>query len=342
MKKTPPESIKLDEASCVFGAGVLVQHIQALQVETSGVRAGDEDIEFIHRARVASRRLRAALPLFPTCLPGKKAAKWTRQIRDVTRALGEARDADVQIERLDKFYRKITEKKVQPGVSRLRLRLWQKRQALQAPVVAAMNDLLEARVLDKMLAVLMPLAERSASVYLYTPTLYQHSFQAIQSRLDALLSYDAIVALPEKVTELHEMRIAAKWLRYTMETFTPLYANQFKPQLQAVRKAQEQLGEIHDCDVWLTFLPQFVEEEKQRILDYFGHERPLVRLLPGIHLFEQNRAQARADQYADFVTDWQKWQQDGLWDELRRTIQVPFLQPDRLYPPPPPAPAGQS
>ena len=338
MKQTPPEVLKLDEATCIFGAGVLVQHIQALQVETSGVRDGNEDIEYIHRARVASRRLRAALPLVTDCLPGKNAARGTRQIRDVTRALGEARDADVQIERLDKFNQKLTEKKYRPGISRLRLRLWQKRQSLQAHVVSAMNDLLEGQVLDEMLAVLLPLAERSASVYLFTPTLYQHSFRAIHNRLEAFLSYDAIVSQPEKVTELHEMRIAAKWLRYTMETFSSLYASQLKPQLQAVRKAQEGLGEIHDCDVWQAFLPDFVEEEKQRIRDYFGHERPLKLLLPGIHYFEQDRAQARAAQYEEFAADWQKWQLDGLWDDLRRTIQVPFLQSDRLYPPPPPTP----
>lgn len=316
-----------------------MQHVQALQLETSGVRAGSPDIEFIHRARVASRRLRAALPLFPACLPGKKAARWTRQIRSVTRALGEARDTDVQLERLDNFYHRLPERIYQPGVSRLKLRLTQKRQAMQAHVVAAMNKLLEGQVLDDMLAVLSPLAERSASVYLFTPTLYQHAFQAIQGRLNALLSYDDIVNQPEKVTELHEMRIAAKWLRYTLETFTPLYASQLKPQLQAVRKAQEQLGEIHDCDVWQAFLPQFLEEEKQRIRDYFGNERPLNRLLPGLQLFQQDCAQERANQYAAFVEDWPTWQQDGVWDELRRTIQVPFLQPDRLYPPPPPAPS---
>lgn len=340
MKKTPPETNSLDEASCIFGAGVLVQHIQALQTETSGVRAGNEDIEFIHRARVASRRLRAALPLFPGCLPGKKVKRWARKIRTVTRALGEARDADVQIERLEKFYASLSERTAQPGISRLGLRLWQKRRALQPHVTAAMSDLLEDQVLDEMLAELMPIAERSDSVYLFTPTLYQHSFQSIYKRLEDFLAYDAIVSQPDKVTELHEMRIAAKWLRYTMETFTPLYASQLKPQLQAVRKAQETLGEIHDCDVWLAFLPQFLEEEKQRTIDYFGHARPLKRLLPGIHRFEQDRAQARAEQYAEFTADWQKWQQECIWDELRRTIQVPFLQSDQLYPPSPPAPAA--
>jgi CHAD domain-containing protein len=336
MKKASPGTFKLDEATCVFGAGVLVAHIQALMEETVGIRAGNEDIEYIHRARVASRRLRAALPLFQACLPGKKSLKWLKEIRGVTHALGEARDTDVQLERLDTFYQALTDRHLQPGVNRLKLRLQQRRDSLQGPVVKSVTDLQQDQVLDEMVAVLGPLAERSASVYLFTPTLYQHSFQAVHSRLEDLLAYDAIVNQPDKVAELHQMRIAAKWLRYTLETFTPLYANQLKPPLQVVRKAQEELGEIHDCDVWRELLPQFMEEEKQRIRDYFGYERPLNRLLPGIHAFEQDRLQARDAQYEEFVNDWQQWQQEGVWDTLRQTIQVPFLHPDSIYPPPPP------
>src|SRR5512141_1839971 len=96
MKKITNKSSRApDEAFCVFGACVLEKHLQALSEEVEGVRAGMEDIEFVHRARVASRRLRATLPLFAGCLPRKKTKKWLSQIRAVTRALGAARDTDV-------------------------------------------------------------------------------------------------------------------------------------------------------------------------------------------------------------------------------------------------------
>jgi CHAD domain-containing protein len=79
--------------------------LEAFEKEIEGVRAA-EDIEYIHRMRVASRRLRAALPLFLSCLPQKQYARWMKEITGITRALGEARDADVQIAFLARFRKK--------------------------------------------------------------------------------------------------------------------------------------------------------------------------------------------------------------------------------------------
>lgn len=216
-------SNQLDEGACIFGASILLNHVEALIKETAGVHAGEEDIEFIHRARVASRRLRAALPLFQSCLPSRKSSTWLKSIRNVTRALGEARDADVQIECVEAVLSQVTDEAYRPGIRRLLLRLRQKRAGLQPSVVSAMGSLIDAGILDQMRERFAAQAARKDSVYIYTPALYQHSFQSIVTRLDNLLSYDAIVAQPEKVTELHEMRICAKWLRYNHgEFFYPI------------------------------------------------------------------------------------------------------------------------
>lgn len=325
--------MKLDEGACVYGAGVLLKHLGALESEITGVRDGVQDIDPVHDARVASRRLRAAIPLFEECLPPKKSKKWLGSIRKVTGALGDARDTDVQIEWLGKFQKNLPEQSLQPGINRLMLRLRQKREKLQAPLTAAMNQLTASSLLAVMAAELRPLADRAEEIYIYTPALYQHSFQTISARLETLLSYDAIVNQPDKVTELHQMRIAAKWLRYTVETFAPLYADQLKSYLQVVRTIQDLLGEIHDCDVWQLFLPAFLEEERLRIHEYFGHERPFRRLLAGIQYLEQDRLQERGRLYAQFVTRWHAWQSEDLWNNLRRAIQVPFLQPGQVYPP---------
>jgi len=323
----------LDEGACVFGAGVLLKHRDALDKEIEAVHDGSQDTDPIHDARVASRRLRATIPLFKDCMPSKKAKKWLKRIQKVTRALGEARDTDVQLEWLGKTYLLLPERKYRPGVSRLMLRLRQKREKLQKPLAQTMEKLTSSGILDAMAAELQPVADRAQAVYIFTPALYQHSFQAISGRLETLLAYDEIVYQPEKVTELHQMRIAAKWLRYTTETFAPLYAEQLKPYLQAVRAVQDILGEIHDCDMWQAFLTQFLEEERQRTLEYFGHETYFKRVVAGIQYLERERLKERGEFYQKFVSEWQTWQAEGLWSDLRRTIQVPFLQPGDIYPP---------
>ena len=327
-----PEKIS-DQGTCTYGAGILLGHVQALAAEVEGVRSGNADIEYIHRARVASRRLRAALPLFTGCLPEKKARQWQKDIRKVTRALGEARDADVQIERLEKAASDLPAPRYRAGILRLLLRLKQHRARLQKPVSKAMEKLTEDRALESMRDRLEPIAAQSELIYLYTPALYRHSFDAITTRLEAFLAYDEIVPQVEKVTELHEMRIAAKWLRYTMETFAALYGNHLKPYLKAVKNAQEQLGEIHDADVWSVFLPQFLLDEHKRTVAYYGSDRPFRRLVTGIRYFEQERKQARAEQYEQFCRDWEAWKVEGVWDDLRKTIQTPFPQQEDVYPP---------
>ena len=84
----------------------------------------------------------------------------------------------------------------------------------------------------------------------------------ISRRLDEMLAFEPYLANPDNVYELHEMRIAAKRLRYTMEIFQDvytLYTNvgpEFGKALKAVKALQEHLGVLHDADV---LVPQLLE-----------------------------------------------------------------------------------
>ncbi len=317
---------------CGFGAGVLLTHLGALEKETEGVRSGDADIEYIHRMRVATRRLRAAMPLFDACLPGKKSASWYKEIRRITRALGAARDADVQIEHLNEYFQRLSNTRHKPGIARLLLRLRQRRQQLQPGVVDAIDRFQSSQTLSQMRGELEPQAAQSAGPP-YPEALYRHACESIRPRLGEFLGYDAIVAIPERVTELHEMRIAAKRLRYTLETFGPLFATGLKAWLSSIRDAQETLGNIHDCDVWGDYLPQFLIEERERVQAFYGEGRPFTRLLPGIEGYLQERKSEREKLYKGFVAQWQKWQRKQFWQSLDEAIGAPLLDPHQIYPP---------
>ena len=73
------------------------QQARQLARQLDGVRAA-EDIEYVHRARVATRRLRASLAMFGQCFAPKRVKRWRKAIRRLTGSLGDARDRDVQIE----------------------------------------------------------------------------------------------------------------------------------------------------------------------------------------------------------------------------------------------------
>jgi len=316
--KPPAERFVLDDSLCVYGAKILLKHLKSLTAEINEVRARNEDIEYVHRARVASRRLRAALPLFQECFPAKKSKRWRKEIRKITRALGEARDTDVQLVRLREFYACLSEARHKTGIRRLILRLEQKRALLQEPVTGAAHRLEKSGVIEEMEKYFRPLGEQSKDPPQGSAALYQLSARSIQDRLGKFLAFDSITNQPEKIEELHQMRIAAKRLRYTMEVFAPLYNNRMKPHLSAVKEAQEILGEIHDCDVWAEALPRFIEEERQRTIEYLGSAKPMSRIIPGIQLLIEDRHKARWEQYQIFQEKWLAWKQEGLWDDLSR------------------------
>ncbi len=56
-----------------------------------------EDVRAVHDARVALRRLRAAMQTFRTCFPRKRWKVQRRATRRIARALGGVRDADVHL-----------------------------------------------------------------------------------------------------------------------------------------------------------------------------------------------------------------------------------------------------
>ena len=81
---------------CRFGAEAIAKLLKVIESQMEGV-AKSEDIEYIHKMRVTSRRIRAAMPLFRECFPKRRYKKWLGEIKRVTKFLGAARDLDVQI-----------------------------------------------------------------------------------------------------------------------------------------------------------------------------------------------------------------------------------------------------
>lgn len=325
--------MKASACLCAYGARVILKHLKAFQREWQGVHTGAEDIEHIHRMRVASRRLRATLPLFAQCFSSKKVDNWMKNLRRVTRALGAARDADVQIARVQTFLESVEDPRLRPGLQRLLLRLRQARAEHQPAVATALEKLAERGTLEEMKPLLEERLTACEEDTPPDPELYALAQSEISRRLDAFLAYDAIVPFPERVQELHELRIATKWLRYTAETFAPLYPTELAHWLSILREIQEWLGQIHDDDVWLTFLPAFLEEERQRVMTFYGYGRPFRRLIAGIEAFEQACREDRERLYRAFVPKWQTWQAEGVWDALREQINLPRVNPEEIYPP---------
>lgn len=311
------------EAINVYGAKIIYEHVSAMQVEVEGVMTST-DIEYIHRMRVASRRLRSALAIFSDSFQKQDYKQFAKDVRAVTKALGAARDLDVQLELLQQLHPQLSDPKLVPGVNRLQLRLKQQRQRAQLRVIKAMKTLEDDETLRRIARWAAPWLEKVESIYLYSPALFELAFSSIKARLQEMLVFDEAVRVEINVAELHAMRISAKHLRYTMEAFENLYGDEIKPFINQTKKLQDLLGSIHDADVWMEMIPTFIKEEEQRIIAYFGHNRPLRRLLPGLQAFAANRKVSRIQDYRSFIQTWDKTKEENLWENLDTLINAPL------------------
>ena len=74
----------------------------------------------------------------------------------------------------------------------------------------------------------------------------------VATRLDELRGFADTALAPEASEAQHNMRIAAKRLRYVLELFAPCLAgDEAERARQAAKRLQSVLGDLHDCDLML-------------------------------------------------------------------------------------------
>jgi hypothetical protein len=73
-------------------------------------------------------------------------------------------------------------------------------------------------------------------------------------RLEELYSWKKYVDNPYRVRELHNLRIAAKRLRYTFEVFEEVLPEASQSIVKELARIQEELGSLHDSDVMIAML----------------------------------------------------------------------------------------
>ena len=73
-------------------------------------------------------------------------------------------------------------------------------------------------------------------------------------RVAEFYSFEPIVPYPELSAALHDLRISAKRLRYTLELFRPQFGKAGERQIERVKAIQEELGTLHDHDVRIDLI----------------------------------------------------------------------------------------
>lgn len=203
--------------------------------------AVEGDVKGVHQARVASRRLREAIPVLAKGLKGSKAKKARKQIRKLTRALGTVRELDVSLGILDELAQK-------PGVPRNAL------EDVRAHVIGE-RDKRRTEMLERVASINSEkLGRRLESVALALSGANDMEWRArlgarILKRAKRLTASIREAGQMYEADRLHQVRIAAKKLRYALELAAEGPTPAARPLVSTLKKAQEALGRLHDLHV---------------------------------------------------------------------------------------------
>ncbi len=311
--------IQQDSALLFLTCGFVKKQLGKISGHLEGAKYND-DIEDVHQSRVACRRLRAGLRFFGDCFDEKKTQRWKKEIKKLLKSLGTARDLDVQAEFLKNFIKNIPaeKKKYKTGLKRMLLRTAQKRKSIQPKVTTAVQKFQKHEVLkelhietEKILFDLLNSPE-----VLQSEEVFSRSFEHIKQNLSAFMEKQDCLENPLDAEGHHKMRIAAKKLRYTLEICEKAYEGRLDGHIKTVKKMQTLLGDVHDCDVWKETIDSFIEKETQRTEDYFGHLRPIRRMMTGIEYLRENRAARRRELFEQARTHFLEMKKGNFAEKL--------------------------
>ena len=80
----------------------------------------------------------------------------------------------------------------------------------------------------------------------------------VATRAAEFFGFAPYLADPQRVTELHDMRIAAKRLRYALELFQDALGPDTADAIGTIKEFQDIVGQIHDNDVLVDILGEYL------------------------------------------------------------------------------------
>ena len=217
----------------------LLSLLDALPAAASG------DVTSVHRARVASRRLREVLPVLAEVAGSDALKRGGKQVRRITRALGPIRELDVALGHLEEMGPRagVSEEALAAVRTHLQDQRQTHRQAMHHVVTPAAIAALRDQLHD-------PPSRRQAVAHL-AAELRSARRRSAQRALRLRTEIRRTGALYDS-ERLHAVRVATKKLRYALEVERELTRSRAMARINRLKTAQDELGQIHDFEILLA------------------------------------------------------------------------------------------
>lgn len=254
--KTP--GVLGDDTLAEAGRKVMRFHLARMLDREPGVRTG-QGIEDIHKMRVATRRQRAAWRVFGEAYRKGRTKAYRGGLRDIARRLGAVRDLDVLLEGIDAYRadQSVTEQRaLEPLIASLR----RHRDDAHALLLRDLDAPAYGRFVDDYVDFVRTEGVGAKAV---APTVPYRVRETAPSRIwgayEHVRSYEPILRWAD-VPTLHELRIAGKWLRYSLEFVQEPLGDGSVPLIARVTALQDHLGLMNDASVAASMARAFLVE----------------------------------------------------------------------------------
>ena len=142
---------------------------------------------------------------------------------------------------------------------------------------------------------------------------YRWNAQVILTvKIEEVYSWAKSIRNPDNIKALHDLRISIKGLRYSMELFTINYGEEFQDFLKVLVDLQEQLGDIHDCDVVEMVLTDYL----QALPDRGDAATDAVGINALLHRYRE----MRETKYQVFLQQWDALEAADFKGQLLKTV----------------------
>ena len=260
----PPDEPGLEPRDTMSGAArkTLELHYRRMLCHEPGTRLG-EDAEELHDMRVATRRMRAAFQVFGDYLDMKRLAPLLKNLRRTARALGRVRDLDVFWDKTGRYLGALAPDQ-RPDLTLLREAWKAQREIARGQMLDHLDseryarfrvrfaEMLQAGGFETLSPGTQMGEPRPCRLELVVPL-------AVHERWAAVRAYDGWVKEPGVALErLHQLRIAAKRLRYAVEFFKEILGPEAEALIDEVKSLQDHLGDLQDAVVASSLLRDFL------------------------------------------------------------------------------------
>ena len=312
--KKPPEElrVRLEDRLDLAVRKILTYQFQRFREQIPGVQR-DIDIEFVHQARVATRRMRSLLLLFHNAVSSNVGEYFGRELKWLGKKFGAVRDLDVFLLNLSEFKKQI---EYFPAKNKKVFEDWIENH--RSASLKALIDVLESSRYNNFERRIISFLERSLPARPHASDAIKPVSEVapilINNIYDAVIKQGHAVLANPKLKEFHLLRIQMKRLRYACEFMVPAYGGTFDKFIDRTVEIQDCLGQIQDTVFTRGFIDYLFEDWRSKLV-----EPTLVFILGEIY---QLQAEIAREKQGGFRKMWEHFASEETSSELNDVLSI--------------------